>query len=641
MRIGEYVTEGEKPFGHGKFGVVWAARRLSDGTRVALKLVLSTQSADSRERLAAERHGAILQQRFEQAHAMVPKVHDFGPDGEDFYIAMELVEGGSLTGLIAGGPMDSRVATEYALRICDFLEKAHCFATTIEGENYERVVHADLKPDHVLIPTPGEIKVVDFGIAKALARTTQVTTDNWGTVHYASPERLESGRVNEHVDFWSLGVMLHEMISGRRPYWRLEGHRSQLEHAIRTNAPRESLPPSCPPTLAAIVNKMLAYQIERRYPSAAAIRSDLDLFLSGEEPAAIREYSTEPTVTIRPNTVPARTNSALVEALPATDPLPVSPPAGGRGAGDAVSRPVGLSRRDFAQLGRRVAWLAALLFFVGVVGREGVAWVAAERFRDGIEHLEGRTLLEKQQEYDAIRQWGLFDFGIRMRVNRPLKDRLVALADAVIADYRREEPTMGPAEWREANDALRWALEVSPHDRRLQARELESEAHLARLGARGQSRQAARQAYLTAVEKFRRAAALDTDSFDPYLGVARIQVYGLDNVDEAATAIREAEKRGYTSGRRERAQLGDGYLKRAEKSRRLARSLSGEQRRRQLENARDDYGRCVAAFDPILGFASSAQNLEFCKARLDAVLEDLAADAEAGRQQQGITGDKQ
>ena len=248
MRIGNYVTEGEKPFGHGRFGVVWVARRLTDGARVALKLVLATQSADSRERLAAERHGAILQQRFELAHAMVPKVYDFGPDGDDFYIAMELIEGGSLTGLIAGGPTDPRLATEYAIRICDFLDKAHCFATDIEGENYERVVHADLKPDHVLIPTPGEIKVVDFGIAKALARTTQVTTDNWGTVNYASPERLETGRVNEHVDFWSVGVMLHEMLSGRRPYWRIEGHRSQLEHAIRTNAPRESLPPSCPPS---------------------------------------------------------------------------------------------------------------------------------------------------------------------------------------------------------------------------------------------------------------------------------------------------------------------------------------------------------------------------------------------------------
>ncbi len=627
MRIGNYVTEGEKPFGHGRFGVVWVARRLTDGARVALKLVLSTQSADSRERLAAERHGAILQQRFEQAHAMVPKVYDFGPDGDDFYIAMELIEGGSLTGLIAGGPMEPRLAAEYAVRVCDFLDKAHCFATSIEGETYERVVHADLKPDHVLIPTSGEIKVVDFGIAKALARTTQVTTDNWGTVNYASPERLETGHVNEHVDFWSVGVMLHEMLSGRRPYWRIEGHRSQLEHAIRINAPRESLPPSCPPALAAIVNKLLAYQLERRYSCAAAIKSDLEIFLAGGEPAAVGEYVTEPTVAIRPAAGTARVVPPFVQALPATDPLPIAAPPGA--AGPPVRPRPGFTRGDFADLARRVVWLALLLFFVAVVGREGVAWVAADRFRHSIDTLDGPTLLDKKPSYDSIRKWGLIDLGLHVRVNGALKPRLVTFADSIITDYRREEPTMGTAEWRQANDALHWAVEIAPHDGRLRAKELETEAHLARLGARGQSRQAARQAYQTAVEKFRQAAALDPDSYDPYLGIARLEVYGLDDVDEAAKAIREAEKRGYVSGRRERAQLGDGYLKRAEKSRKIARALSGDQRRRELENARDDYARCVAAFDPILGFANSAQNLEFCKARMDDVASELTADVPA------------
>jgi hypothetical protein len=629
MRIGDYVTEGDKPFGYGKFGVVWVARRLQDGAKVALKLVLSTAAADNRERLAAERHGAILQQRFELAHALVPKVYDFGPDGDDFYIAMELVEGGALTGLIAAGPVEPRLAAEYAVRICDFLDKAHRFATTIEEESYERVVHADMKPDHVLIPAPGEIKVVDFGIAKALAKTTQVTTDNWGTVHYASPERLETGRVNEHVDFWSLGVMLHEMVSGRRPYWRIEGHRSQLEHAIRTNAPREALPPSCPPALAAIVNKLLAYQIDRRYPTAAAIKSDLELFLAGGEPIAIREYATEPTTTIRPAAGARRIASGIPDPLPATDPLPLPQPspaeAGGTVHADS-SRPL---RSEFL---RRGVWLAILLLIVVVVGTEGAAWVAADRFRHDIDRIDGRTLQDKKVDYDAIRRWALFDFGLRARVNRPLVDRLVSLADTVIADYRHEYPTMGPTEWRQAGDALQWALELSPLDKHIRAKALEAEAHLARFAARGQKPQAARQTYEAAVDKFRKASVLDPDSPDPYLGISRIEVYGLEDVDEASNAIAEAEKRGYTAGRRERAQLGDGYLKRAERSRKLARTLSGDQRRRELESARDDYGRCVAAFDPILGFGNAAQNLEFCKARQDAVIRDLTADSETQKE---------
>jgi serine/threonine-protein kinase len=622
-QVGDYVADGDKPFDHGSFGTLWHARRLSDGARVALKLVLLTSSADSREKLAAERSGAMLQQRFEQAHGMVPKVYDYGQDGDDLYIAMELIEGGALADLIQRGPLAPRLAAEYAVRICEFLDKAHRFATTIEHEAYEGVVHADLKPAHVLIPRSGGIKVLDFGIAKALAKTTQVTTDNWGTLHYASPERLESGQVNEYVDFWSLGVMLYEMVSGYRPYWRLEGHRNLHERAIRSNEAREPLPPSCPPDLAAIINKLLAYQIERRYPDAAAIKSDLELFLSDRVPIATGEYATQPTLPIRPER-PRPATQRVVTAAPPTDPLPIAA-SGGVAVVDSVTPSTG-SR----SIVRRIASTAVLLAVIGLIAAEGVAWVAAEQFRGEIDALDGRSVAQKKQEYDRIRGWSLLDLGVHLRVNGRLEARLVALADSVIADYRREEPTVGPVDWRQADDALRWALEFSPHDSRLLAKELVCDAHLTRVTAQKQPRggQLAHQTYLTAIGKFRRAAELDTKSFDPYLGISRVEVYGLENVDEAGAAIAEAQQRGYRPGQRERAQVGDGYLQRAEKSRKLARTLSGEQRRRELEKAGADYGRCIESFDPIVGFARAAQNLEFCKRRLEAVGRELTADGE-------------
>ena len=199
---------------------------------------------------------------------MVPKVYDFGHDARHLYIAMELIEGGALSELIKAGPRRRRSRRGHAAGICEFLDKAHRFATTVEGEPYDRLVHADLKPGHVLVAQSGDMKVLDFGIAKALAKTTQVTTNNWGTSRTRRRSGCEHGHVNEHVDFWSLGVILYEMVSGppcrtRRP---LDRNRSQLEQAIRTNAPRAPLPASCPPALAAIVSKLLAYQAERRYP---------------------------------------------------------------------------------------------------------------------------------------------------------------------------------------------------------------------------------------------------------------------------------------------------------------------------------------------------------------------------------------
>jgi eukaryotic-like serine/threonine-protein kinase len=623
--VGDYTTEGEKPFDQGSFGTVWRARRRSDGARVALKLVLLTDTADARERIAAERHGAMLQQQFEQSHGMVPKVYEFGQDGEDLFIAMELIEGGALTELIKQGPLAPRQAAQYAVRICEFLDKAHSFATTVEGEPYDRLVHADLKPGHVLIAPSGDVKVLDFGIAKALARTTQVTTNNWGTSAYASPERLDCGHVNEHVDFWSLGVILYEMVSGHRPYPALDRNRSQLEHAIRTNAPREPLPATCPPDLAAIISKLLAYQLERRYTSAAAIKSDLELFLAGEKPSATTEYVVPETVPIGQPTTRRHVRSAA-QVVPPTDPLPVAPGGDSAAAGPTVPTPVAPTRRARVRQGiRRLGWAAILLALIGVVATEGVAWVAAERFRGALHAMGARTLAETKSSYEGIRSWSILDTGLRMRVNEPLRNRLVSLAEDVIADYRREEPTMGPSDWQEALQSLRWAAQLSAPEDQLLSKLLTCEGHVIRLGARNQQAATARLTYIRAIDKFREAAERDPSSFDPYLGISRIAVYGLGDVDQAAAAIQEAGKLGYVSGRRERALLGDGYLRRANATRALARTLSGEQRRRELERARADYAGCIDAFDGILGFGYSAKNLEMCKRHMEWIERELTA----------------
>jgi hypothetical protein len=311
-------------------------------------------------------------------------------------------------------------------------------------------------------------------------------------------------------------------------------------------------------------------------------------------------------------------------AVPPTDPLPVpaTEPLGSRPDPPAPRAP----RRRTLEGPRRVVWAAVLLGMIGLVATEGVAWVAAERFRGALPGLEWSTLNESKSEYDGIRSWSVLDTGLRMRVNDPLRLRLVSLADSVIADYRREEPSMGPAEWRQALQSLQWALQLSPGDSSVMAKLLTSEAHVVRLGARSQPAATARQTYRRAVDKFREAAIHDPGSFDPYLGISRVAVYGLGDVEQAASAIEEAGKRGYVSGRRERALLGDGYLRRANASRALARTLSGDQRRRELEKARADYAGCIDAFDAIVGFGLSARNLELCKRQLERVELELAED---------------
>jgi hypothetical protein len=445
-----------------------------------------------------------------------------------------------------------------------------------------------------------------------------VTTNNWGTSAYASPERLDRGHVNEHVDFWSLGIILYEMLTGHRPYPALDRNRSQLEQAIRTNAPREPLPDTCPPGLAAIVNKLLAYQIEHRYPSAAAIKADLELFLEGQPPAALAEYETPATVPIGQPTSRRAAAPDILQPVPPTDPLPATS-AASSDTPVAGEPPRSRVRRGF----RRFAWAVVLLGVIGVVATEGVACVAAERFHDSIGAIDLASLSETRSSYNDIRDLGAFGAGLCLRVNRPLHLRLISLADAVLEDYRREEPTMAAIEWSRALEALRWASEIGRVDSRTRAKLLTCEGHVIRLSARGQPAPTARLTFLRAVDKFHEAAGLDTESFDPYLGISRIAVYGLGDVDQAATAIEEAGRRGYESGRRERALLGDGYLRRANNSRLLAGKLSGEQKRRELERARADYAGCIDAFDGILGFGQAAANLELCKRQMERIEREL------------------
>ena len=636
MARADFTIVDTKPIGCGQFGTVFLARRTDDDRNVALKIVLHRGEGGD-DRVAAERHGAILQQRFEQLHGMVPEVYDFGADGDDLFIAMEYIDGPSLEEVLRAGALPAREAVDHAVWLCEFLEKAHGFSCTVEGKPY-RLLHNDLKPAHLKISLTGERKVLDFGISKALEDTRELTADVARTIAYAAPERLHSERVNVHADFWSLGVMLYEMVCGHRPYKKLDGprFRRQLYQAITTNAPREPFPEDCPPHLAAIVNRLLAFQPEHRYQTPDAIRADLERFQREETPDAAAYYETPATIPVSrsPSTLtepPApetdvRSAVAVVD-VPMTDPVPprahvpeTDPVPRGAGIGVAVADPVKTTppKRSSARSAiARIGSAMIALLFVMTVATEGVAWLAAERFRDTIPEIDERTVTARKEAYHAIERWSGLDVGLRLRVNRELRRTLGSVGDRVIADYRREAPNMGPLEWRQALEAFTWARELSPFDSSLRAKQLIADAHVRRLALpKDATSSAATLAAQSVLAKFRAAADADEKSFDPYLGMAVTQVYALRDVDGAAASIEEAVKRGFVTTRRETALLGDGYARRGLSALSRARVLTGDQRQRELVKAREDYERGVALFESIVEFGRSAKNLELCKAQV-------------------------
>ncbi|HEX6464323.1 MAG TPA: serine/threonine-protein kinase [Vicinamibacterales bacterium] len=614
----------EREIGKGGFGVVYRAMTLEDDQMVAVKLV----SRNDEGQVTAEQLGALIQQTFGRQHGMVPEVIDIGTDEHYLFIAMELVQAPTLAALLHRKPLEPRDAAAHAIGLCRFLEHAHTFEAVIGNEPFDRIVHGDLTASNVFVLPDGHIKVLDFGIAKALEKDRRVKTMGAMTPPYVSPQRLETGHGSEQDDCWALGVIVYEMIRGKRPHSAIEDphhHYAALSRAIRSNAPREPLPESCPIEIAAIIDKILNVRESARYGNAEALRLDFEAFLDGRVPAAMEQFQTPATI-VRPIDAAALPIPLATPAIPATLPRPTAPPsASGSGVADldaqAPNAAVVHARRNVG-IARRLAWVVALLMVISVFTSEAVAWIAAERFRAGVAALDLQNVASAREEYDRLRGASPLRVATRMRVDNALGRRLISLADGVLADFRREEPTVAEAQWRQAASALDWASHLVSDPSGLKAKSLICAGHLDRIAAqiRMHTNQAeARKLYARAVDEFRQAAALDTASPDPYLGLSRVYIYGLKDVDGGAKAIADAEARGHAPGWRDRAQLGDGYLRRANGTRLKSIALPEPENAEALKSAREDYLRCVAAFEPILDRGRSRQNRDYCQRRADAI----------------------
>ena len=254
---------------------VWIAEDRVLGRRVAVK-ILHRQFAE--DAAFVERFRRESQAAAGLSHPNIVAVHDWGRDGDSYFIVMEFVQGRDLRDLLRSeGALPPRRVAEIGSAVGMALAAAH----------NQGLVHRDIKPANVLLTPEGAVKVADFGIARAddseqLTQTGAVI----GTAAYFSPEQAQGHPADPRSDIYSLGVVMYELLTGVPPFSGENSLAIAYQHIQRVPEPPSRLRPDVPPGLEAIVLKAMAKDPADRYQTAAEMVEDLDRLRAGEAPQA-------------------------------------------------------------------------------------------------------------------------------------------------------------------------------------------------------------------------------------------------------------------------------------------------------------------------------------------------------------------
>ncbi len=312
----------------GGMATVWVAEDPLLSRRVAVK-ILHPQLAVDQSLRTRFRHEAVAAAKL--SHPAIVATYDTGDDDGVAYIVMQLVEGPTLRRMLdLRGPLPVGEAADITSQVAEALDHAHRHG----------LVHRDIKPANVLVPPDGQVKVTDFGIAKAagdedLTRTGSVI----GTARYLAPEQVNGGIVDGRADVYALGLLFYEMLTGSLPF-RGDSEIATAAARLTTDPePVRARRPEVPPALEAVVSRTLAREPARRFPSARALREAL-----------------KPVLDVTPGSTPAVASTAPPPDRTATAPRVPPPPPTRRAASPGPPR----SRRS----GSRWGWLLLLVLLL-------------------------------------------------------------------------------------------------------------------------------------------------------------------------------------------------------------------------------------------------------------------------------------
>ena len=248
--------------GAGGMSIVYKARDHRLNRNVAIKVLKPEFSNDknfvTKFRIEAQASAGLT-------HPNIVNVYDVVDDEGIYCIVMELVEGITLKQYIEqNGRLNMETAINFSIQIASGLEAAH--------ENH--IIHRDIKPQNIIVSKNGNIKVTDFGIAKAATSNT-IASSAMGSVHYISPEQARGGYSDERSDIYSLGITMYEMVTGRVPFEGDNNVSVALMHIQNEMIPPRQYYPDIYSSFEKIILKATQKKPERRYLTASALIADL------------------------------------------------------------------------------------------------------------------------------------------------------------------------------------------------------------------------------------------------------------------------------------------------------------------------------------------------------------------------------
>jgi serine/threonine protein kinase/Tol biopolymer transport system component len=268
--IGHYQIVEE--LGRGGMAVVYKAWQPSLERFVALK-VLPAYFQHEPEFLARFHREARSAARF--SHPNIVHVYDSGEANGIHYIAMEYVEGGSLSQRLAAGSLSLKETQSVLAQIASALDYAHDHG----------LIHRDIKPANILFTADGRPKVTDFGIARASDGTHLTRTGVlMGTPEYMAPEQAEGQTVDHRTDLYALGVVLYQMLTGRAPFQGTTPHATLHAVIYEAPPPPRQIAPGLPPAVEGVVLKAIAKQPDKRFQRGADMAAALGAALAGRAP---------------------------------------------------------------------------------------------------------------------------------------------------------------------------------------------------------------------------------------------------------------------------------------------------------------------------------------------------------------------